>query len=248
MSLKPKRILVVNDHKDCGVSYTPFFSEFGEVCNDIAALKLQPFTFSLVVFTGGSDVTPELYGDTSPRSICCNSEERDKEERDIFKFAEQRGLKMTGICRGMQFLNVMSGGKMVHHLDGHNSGSHLTATKDRDKPFLTNTFHHQMCIPHKDAHILAWSQVKQSEAYLGDKDEAILYNGPEVESIYSSRCKFVGVQWHPEVTSGTDLQWKLNNSWYRNTMKDFLSAPTYKFQNMYLGVESSKLNITEVRP
>ena len=245
MALLPKRILIVNDGRDCGHSYTPLFSEFGDVTNDVTTLKLKPFEFRLVVFTGGSDMSPDLYGDTSPHKICSYDRSRDADEIGIFKFAQQRGLKMTGICRGMQFLNVMSGGKMVHHLNGHSNGTHLVMVKDRNEPFTANSYHHQMCIPHKDTHILGWSHEKLSDHYIGDRDEPMEYNGPEVESIYNSVYKFMGVQWHPEATMASGDS-AFGRSWYKFLLKDFLNAPIDKFKNMYLGMEASKIYITEV--
>jgi len=237
------RILIVNDGRDCGASYTPLFRRFGEVTNDTSKLKLHPHNFKLVVFTGGADVSPVLYGDTSPNNICHNNPERDWEEVEIYKFANQRGIKMLGICRGMQFLNAMSGGKMMHDITGHNSGNHSVMVRNRDVPFLTNSFHHQMCIPHKDTHILAWSNTKLSKHYVGDEDKMIDYVGPEVEAIYMPWMKAAGMQWHPEAAPKSGL-WAPGATWAKFFIQDFLNKPVIQFRKLYLG-NSYSLQITE---
>ena len=237
------RILIVNDGQDCGAPYGPLFSQFGEVTNDINALKLNPYIFNLIVFTGGADITPTLYGDTSPKDICHNDLERDREERTIYKFAQQRGIKMVGICRGMQFLNVMTGGKMMHDISGHSTGAHKVMVRDRDVPFTTNSFHHQMCIPHKDTHILAWSHTKLSKCYIADEDEIVDYKGPEVEAIYMPWLKAVGIQWHPEATPESGL-WSAGTTWSKFLIQDLLGKTSQQFRKLYLG-EASNLHITE---
>lgn len=246
---KKSRILIVNDQRDCGAAYAPLFRAVGgNVCEDPNALKLQPFDFGLVVFTGGADVSPSYYGDKSPKRICSCNPDRDAEERRIFGFARQRGIKMVGICRGMQFLNVMTGGRMMHDISGHSGNSHKVMTKDRDEPFVTNSFHHQMCILSQQSHLLAWSHERLSKRYIGANDEPEDYDGPEVEAFYNSIDKCVGVQWHPEVSLDmVDDDCKDSTSWFVHLVKDFLNAPVNNFKNLYLGIEASKIQISEVR-
>lgn len=236
------RILILNDAQDCGASYTPLFNSFGDVCNDPASFKLNPYNFKLIVFTGGSDVTPELYGDTSPNSVChCNSE-RDQMEKEVYNYGQQRGIKMVGICRGMQFLNVMTGGKLMHDISGHGHGDHRVMTKDINEPFLTNSYHHQMCIPHKTTHLLAWSHTKLSQRYIGNEDEAINYGGPEVEAIYMPWLKGIGVQWHPEADLDAE-----STDWFSHLVMDLLDTDGGMFKRVHLGIESAKMNIIEVK-
>lgn len=228
------RVLIVNDNQDCGASYTPLFSSLGEVTHDPAALKLDPLRFKLVVFTGGADVSPSLYGDTSPKGICHSNPERDSEEKSIFHFTRQHGIKMVGICRGMQFLNVMTGGRMMHDLSGHSGGAHKVMTRDRDEPFLTNSFHHQMCIPHKESHILAWSNTKLSNRYIGEGDEPMDYKGPEVEAFYNSFDRVLGVQWHPEATPASG-EWLAATSWFNHMVRDIIDKVPHEFKKLYCG-------------
>lgn len=104
----------------------------------------------LVQFTGGADVTPEIYGEKNTRSH--NSLDRDLREAGYFALALRMGIPMAGICRGGQFLNVMCGGKMIQHVEGHGiHGTHTTAAGKN----VTST-HHQAMLPGDFCSIIDW--------------------------------------------------------------------------------------------
>jgi putative glutamine amidotransferase len=71
-----------------------------------------------LLISGGTDLDPVLYGqpDAGSRSV---ERDRDDLELEAFRAADRRGLPMLGICRGLQAMNVFSGGGLVQHLDGH---------------------------------------------------------------------------------------------------------------------------------
>lgn len=55
----------------------------------------------VILFTGGEDVSPELYGEEDPEDLCfCNSK-RDQEEADIFDNVRTDQVCL-GICRGLE--------------------------------------------------------------------------------------------------------------------------------------------------
>lgn len=101
----------------------------------------------LVQFTGGEDVSPELYQHTKHPYTNCNPM-RDRKEVLVYKACRQAGKNVAGICRGGQFLNVMCGGKMIQHCDNHAFKEGHTATDTRTgECFLVSSTHHQMMIP-----------------------------------------------------------------------------------------------------
>lgn len=75
----------------------------------------------LVCFTGGEDVTPEMYGETNQGSVGCNLS-RDQEEVEVYNHYWSLAKPMVGICRGGQLLNVLNGGRMIQHLGETKSG------------------------------------------------------------------------------------------------------------------------------
>jgi putative glutamine amidotransferase len=71
-----------------------------------------------LLLSGGSDIEPARYGAPTAGSDAVEPE-RDDLEAAAFAAADARGLPMLGICRGLQAMNVFSGGTLVQHLDGH---------------------------------------------------------------------------------------------------------------------------------
>ena len=164
---------------------------------DIEEFMRRPEEFKLILFTGGEDVSPSLYGHTSPKHLCGYNSLRDAMEMPIFETAVSYGIPMTGICRGSQFLNVLCGGGLLHHITNHGYNHTIATTTTNELLDVTST-HHQMSIPGPKGHIVAWSAEKRSTVYIGDKDEEVQYNGPEVEGIYYPEFKVFAVQYHPE--------------------------------------------------
>jgi gamma-glutamyl-gamma-aminobutyrate hydrolase PuuD len=223
-----KKILIVNDQKDVGVSYTPFFNDIGQIENNPVLFELSPRAFHLVVFTGGSDVSPELYEDSSPKGICGCNKKRDKQELKLFNLASAYKIPMYGICRGLQFINVMAGGMLIHDLSGHNSLQHRVNTSDNMK-FEANSFHHQACLIPMESELLAWSEKKLSARYIGKNDEVFSYTGPEVEAAYFEEYNAVGVQWHPEAMNRTDSAAK----WAHHLARDLMKGDRAIFEKIY---------------
>lgn len=78
-----------------------------------------------VVFAGGADLDPRLYGEAPHAETTGIRPERDAAEVPLMRAALERDLPTLGICRGMQVLSVVCGGSLVQHLpdlvghDGH---------------------------------------------------------------------------------------------------------------------------------
>ena len=156
-----------------------------------------------IIFTGGPDVRPELFGETIIPSCGAINDERDAFEIKLYKMAMDADKSILGVCRGVQVMNIAEGGNiyqdiysqaqtsLVHHtLDGKRA---LHAVKLTDKSvlnkikfstdnFTVNSYHHQ--------------SVKD----LACGYEAIAYSEDGlIEAIYMPSRRFVaGVQWHPE--------------------------------------------------
>ena len=170
----------------------------GRLTSNHRRLFKSPEKFILVLFTGGADVDPSLYNDTSPAELCSTNIERDKFETIIFKHALENNIPMIGICRGFQFLNVMAGGRLMHHIDGHGGSIHGFDSPRLKKEIRVNSFHHQMVIPNAEAHTIGWSVETLSDIYYGKKDEKEEWGKQEVESCIFPEIRACGVQYHPE--------------------------------------------------
>lgn len=99
----------------------------------------------LVQFTGGEDVSPCLYGEER-HPYTGDSIERDLYEAGYFAFAQRMGIPMAGICRGGQFLNVMSGGSMYQHVSKHATGQNHSIYDQVKEKWVNDcsSTHHQM--------------------------------------------------------------------------------------------------------
>ncbi len=135
----------------------------------------------IAVFTGGSDIHPKFYGEPFSGAGPVN-EKRDEYEIDMFHIYD--GIPKVGICRGMQLLNILSGGKLVQHVSGHNSWHKITDIWGKE--VHTSSVHHQVCIPASSTKVIGWSSDISGD---GHKD-------PEI--MLFPDCKGFGVQGHPE--------------------------------------------------
>lgn len=117
----------------------------------------------LIQFTGGADVSPELYGEKNTKSHCNMA--RDKVDMLMYASALRQEIPMAGICRGGQFLNVMNGGKMEQDISGHCTSHDIEYenTKDKIISVPVSSTHHQHMLPHEElAFVIATSSGKKA--------------------------------------------------------------------------------------
>lgn len=169
------------------------FNEHGTPTKDDTLLLKAPETVSLVVFTGGEDVWPELYGENC-RPETYYSTQRDLYEGKMFELAQKHNIPCVGICRGAQFLCVKNGDKLIQDITGH-GGKHYLETSD-GRILQCNSTHHQMQLPGKTAVPLAWSAKKLSKHY--KNGDGLTEVDREYEVVYYPKINSVGIQFHPE--------------------------------------------------
>jgi putative glutamine amidotransferase len=69
-----------------------------------------------LIFSGGADIDPDLYGqDPHPETRGVHPE-RDRGELALLEAALARDMPVLAICRGSQVLNIARGGDLVQHL------------------------------------------------------------------------------------------------------------------------------------
>jgi hypothetical protein len=179
----------------------------------------------ILCFTGGSDVHPAVYGNPMHHTSRCNYD-RDMAEKRVFE--EYRDIPKVGICRGAQFLNVMSGGIMWQDVDQHAMGkTHKLAysvsgkydykvdPEDDNNPNfkyesveVTSTHHQMMCPDKKTSELWAWCNRSRYRDYGGqDKARTNTKFSPDVEIVWYEGTKSLCFQPHPEygVKSCEDL-------------------------------------------
>jgi putative glutamine amidotransferase len=158
-----------------------------------------------VVFAGGADLDPGLYGEEPHPETTGLRPERDAAEVPLMKAALDRDVPLLGICRGMQVLSVVRGGSLVQHLPdavGH----------DRHRPAPGTYGLHDVRLERGSlAHRLLGDQVSvpsyhhQGLASAGDLSVTGWADDGTPEVVEDPSLRFApGVLWHPE--GGDDLR------------------------------------------
>lgn len=155
-----------------------------------------PSEADFLCWTGGADISPELYGQkrlprtgTNPR--------RDAYEVKMFEsFPEKNKL---GICRGGQLLNALSGGDMWQDVNNHGR-THIAIDVASGEEIFFSSVHHQMMIPGDGAQIIAIAH----EATFKEKEKLVLsipddkLPETDIEALYYEATKSFCFQPHPE--------------------------------------------------
>jgi len=81
-----------------------------------AAIEETLDAVDALVFSGGSDIDPDLYGASAHEATTGVVRERDEFELELMRAALDRDLPVLAICRGSQVLNVARGGEIEQHL------------------------------------------------------------------------------------------------------------------------------------
>jgi putative glutamine amidotransferase len=163
-----------------------------------------------VVFTGGADVAPDLYGEEAHERTYTRPD-RDTSEMMLLRGVLERDLPVLAICRGMQLMSVAYGGHLHQHLPdvldhenhrpavGYGSHDVHLAPGSACAAILgartaVNSLHHQGVASVGALVATGWAV-----------DDEI--DGVElVEVVEDPSKKFaIGVQWHPEQTN----DWRL---------------------------------------
>jgi putative glutamine amidotransferase len=75
-------------------------------------------TMDGLLLSGGADLDPARHGQENAGSLGLEPH-RDRLEAEAWEAADRRGLPVLGLCRGLQAMNVFSGGSLLQHVEGH---------------------------------------------------------------------------------------------------------------------------------
>lgn len=186
------------------------------------------YTCDGFILTGGVDVHPDFY---NGKAVYNNSPgafqpERDAFEEKIYRYSQEKKLPVLGICRGMQLINVLEGGKLIQDLDNGNE-RHKKEASDKEHNIVAetgsllnevsnavqgavNSAHHQAIDPNSIGNNL------KVNAY--DDDNEKIIEGLEFKD-KSGKGFMLCVQWHPE-----RMKNKEENPFSENIKQEFLAA------------------------
>ncbi len=173
-----------------------------------------------IIITGGEDINPLFYNDTLNLKVCGNIDyRRDTLEKKLFDYAFENKIPLMGVCRGMQMINVASGGtlygdipseigtQVIHRNNGEvmhevvlTESCPLIFPEGQDT-FMVNSWHHQGLknIPN-GINVVARSYDGLPEA---------IYIDQEIHPF------MIAVQFHPErLDSDNPIRKRMRNNFY----------------------------------
>jgi putative glutamine amidotransferase len=160
-----------------------------------------------LIFSGGSDLDPELYGQEPHAETTGIVPERDRAELALLSAALERDLPVLAICRGSQVLNVALGGDLIQHLPDLVGGEAHKETPGTFSDHHVDLVQDERLFPVLGERVEVKSHHHQGFGRLGDglRVAAVAEDGT-VEAVWRPSNRFaVGVLWHPEAGDDASL-------------------------------------------
>lgn len=172
---------------------------------------LQQMTRELdgFVFTGGQDISPNLYSEKTTPMCGQRCRERDDMEAVLFRLVYEMDKPILGICRGIQYINVIMGGTLYQDLPSEHPSRTVHCQKPpydipvhavsimeesplygllKKKNLMVNSYHHQ-----------AVKRLAPKLAVMAVSEDGV------IEAVCIPKKKFIwGIQWHPELSCLVD--------------------------------------------
>ena len=152
--------------------YITFFEKLNinlHIISNFQSIRID--NFDLLILTGGGSIYKE-------------QQDRDNIEMNLFKYAFKKNIPIIGICRGMQYINLMLGGSISENatlkIDRPNRIDHNV--KIKNDTIKVNNYHND---------IIFYSDLSKELEPLAIDNE-----NETIEAYYKSGI--LGVQWHPE--------------------------------------------------
>lgn len=150
-----------------------------------------------LLLSGGVDIAPRFYGEEPHPRLGVVDDLRDATEIALYRVARERGLPVLGICRGVQVINVLEGGSLHQHLDGHSQSERGLRFDDLDHAVTFEgdgrlARHHPASLRVNSHHHQAVKAVAPTLRVVARSEDGL------VEALEGDGV--LGVQWHPELT------------------------------------------------
>jgi putative glutamine amidotransferase len=158
-----------------------------------------------VIFSGGGDLDPELYGAEAHDATDAPRKQRDAAELRLLEAALDRDMPVLAICRGIEVLNVVRGGDLHQHvpdLVGHHEHKETPGEfSEHEVDLLPGTKLSSILghrAPVKSHHHQAPARLGRGLVRSATADDGT------IEGLEDPELRFVvGVLWHPE--EGEDM-------------------------------------------
>ncbi len=158
-----------------------------------------------LILAGGGDMTPEHNATGGHQTLYGMVERRDAFEVALARAAlARRDLPVLGICRGLQVMNVVTGGDLILHIPDARGEQLLHREPPREPTYHDVTVTEDSLLDaiyggERTFPVLSWHH--QEVGRLGTSCEAIAHapDGCIEGLVYRDHPWAVAVQWHPEM-------------------------------------------------
>lgn len=165
-----------------------------------------------LIFAGGGDLDPSLYGAKPHPKIERVNAERDSFEISLARTALKGAKPVLGICRGMQLLNVAGGGTLIIDLP-ETVGSRVEHRSEKGEPVK----HTVLLEKSRLAAILGKSVVRVCSLHHQGLDKVAtgwkIVGRSEDDLVEAMEREghpwMIGVLWHPEMSTNDGVQGNL---------------------------------------
>lgn len=178
----------------------PVFVDFSDPPSRSAGAAGWLAGFDGLILSGGGDVAPGRYGNSTIAGIDVNPD-RDAFELALLAEAERAGLPILGICRGAQLMNVFRGGTLGDFRDGPRYERHHRLWPGHAVTLAEGSRLARYLGTRRLENVVTWHGQHVAEPGAGVRivghapdgtPEAIEIDGP-------GEFGMVGVQWHAEI-------------------------------------------------
>ena len=147
------------------------------------------------LFSGGGDIDATHYGMTNGEHGEITDPIRDDFELALFKAAAANAVPVLGICRGIQLINVASGGTLHQHVPEHAGFDSDPATLLHDVQLEPESVLGSIYGPQHKVNSLHHQSVDRVGAGL----RVTASHAGGIEGLEHESLPIVAVQWHPEM-------------------------------------------------
>ena len=161
------------------------------------------------LFTGGQDVSPEIYGETPLENLIDSCRKRDEMESVVLRKAIAADKPILGICRGIQFINAALGGTLYQDLPAQFDSviGHRQAPPYDQRAhdvIISNDSPLYQCLGQESIAVNSCHHQGVKKLAPGLAAMAASPDGL-TEALYKPDHRFLwAVQWHPEFSFRTD--------------------------------------------
>lgn len=189
----------VNDYGDptdiLEAGYVQFYESIGFIPRPVANHtknfeRLFDEKIDLLIVVGGGALAPQWYDRPHEEKV---QPYRDKMEEKLIHYCVNHGIPIIGTCRGMQYINVLFGGKLAYHpqlpCPRERGEDHKVKLLKENRDIYVNNYHKDVVFEDKLAPCF--------------EPLAIDEENHTIEAFQSESMKILGIQWHPERRFGS---------------------------------------------